>query len=78
MDVKSKRVKKPKEGLNIIRLPELCKKIGMSKPSVYRMTKQGHFSNSILCCRYRPHTLVKYEDVIVLFAKKGEGQNHHL
>ena len=36
-----------KENLNIIRLPELCKKIGMSKPSVYRLMKQGHFPNSI-------------------------------
>ncbi len=36
-----------KENLNIIRLPELCKKIGMSKPSVYRMMKEGNFPKSI-------------------------------
>lgn len=38
---------KKQQNLNILRLPAVCNKIGLSKPTVYRLMKQGRFPKSV-------------------------------
>lgn len=37
---------KEQQRLNMIRLPEVCKKVGLSKPSIYRLMKSNDFPQS--------------------------------
>ena len=37
---------KKQQRLNMIRLPEVCEKVGLSKPSIYRLMKLGKFPQS--------------------------------
>ncbi len=35
------------QGLTIIRLPQVCKKTKLSKPTIYRLMKSGDFPKSL-------------------------------
>lgn len=38
---------KKQRRLNVIRLPEVCEKVGLSKPTIYRLMAAGKFPKSM-------------------------------